>query len=259
MADLHHGYSCNLQLHNLAVGQQSPAKTELCSKGIELRERGYTVEIRPPKFKKKIWMGRYKRKTDAQIARDMYTYFTESQPTPQDFNFECSPKVFDNMTKLDTPFESLDPSCRDDAHLKFGQELRKNVKEYIKYNDDEGIRWTTWQLAYMPDYQNAPTNPTALVESSEFGTRLAVKQDWFDALASIDHIPPHANLQDISEFVVEEPPISEGELDHRPAAQSVANSGEFGSGMIPPRFVFDTGISPEDSNLEALLLSFAYT
>lgn len=260
MVDLHHRYNSNLQLHNLAVGQQSLAKTALCSKGIAFRKaRGYTVEIRPPKFKKKIWMGTYKRETHARIARDMLTYCTESHPTPQDFNFEYSPKVFDHLTKLDTPFESLHPSCTGDAHKKFGQELKKNVKEYIKYNDNEGTRWTIGQLPYMHDYQNAPTNPSALVESSEFGRSLAVEQDWFDALPSLDQIPPHANLQDISQLVVEEPPISEGELEHRPAAQSVANSGEFASEMIPPRFVFDTGISPEDSELEALLSSFAST
>jgi len=253
-------YNSNLQLHNLAVGQQSLAKTALCSKGIAFRKpRGYTVEIRPPKFKRKIWMGTYKRETDARIARDLFTYYTESETTPQDFNFECSPKVFDDLKKLDTPFESLHPSCTDDAHLKFGQELRKNVKKCIKYNDNEGTRWTIGQLPYMPDYQNAPTNPSALEESSEFGRSLAVEQDWFDALPSLHQIPPHANLQDISQLVVEEPPISEGELEHRPAAQSVANSGGFESGMIPPRIVFDTGISPEELELQALLSSFAST
>ena len=250
MVDLHHRYSCNLQLHNLAVGQHSLArgKTALCTKGIKLRKRGYILESRPKRFKKKIWMGTYKREVDVLIARDILTYYTESQPTAQDFNFEYSTEVFGRLSKLDSSFALLRPSCTDDAHLKLAQELRKKTVECIEYNDDEKFRWTTWQRppCIMRDYQNAPTNPSALVESSESGRGLAVKQDWFDDLPDLDGTPPDANLPDISQLVDEEPPNFEGELEHRPAAKSVANSGEFESGMIPPRFVFDTGISPED-------------
>lgn len=197
-------------------------------------------------------MGTYKKKVDALIARDIFTYYTENQPTPQDFNFEYSSEVFEGLKKLDSPFASLHPSCTDDAHRKFAQELRNKSVECIKYNDDEKIRWTTWQRhrCNMPDYQNDPTNPSALVGSSESGRRLVVKQDWLDALPNLD-VRPDADLQDISQLIDEEPPIFEGELDHRPAAKSVANSCEFESGMILPRFVFDTSISPETSSNEA--------
>lgn len=47
---LHHRYNYNLQLHNLAVGQQSLArrKTALCMKGITQHpKRGYILESGP--------------------------------------------------------------------------------------------------------------------------------------------------------------------------------------------------------------------
>lgn len=125
-------------------------------------------------------------------------------------------------------------SCTDDAYLNFAKEIRKQSVECIKCTDDEKIRWTTLQRhrCIMLDNQNAATNPIALEEISESGRRLAIKQDWLDALPTLDHIRPDAHLQDISQLVDEESPIFEIESDHWPAASVVANSCVFESGIF---------------------------
>ena len=92
-----------------------------------------TLEIRPPRFKKKLWFGTYKQPRDVLRARDAALYY---MGFPNDLVFPDSQARFSKL-HLGIQFGDLDPECTSIVNVE-GKPLKKHtyfakeVKRVIK-------------------------------------------------------------------------------------------------------------------------------
>jgi hypothetical protein len=124
----------------------------------------YIVELRPPLFKKKLWLGRYETKEDALIANDVCTFHIEEheQMPHAHFTYIRSLEWFAALPPLSMKFSSLDPTCTGDRHLKYSSELRKRIQTCIEH--DRELQWTKRGCRVSDDNKNASTSQTLTVD-----------------------------------------------------------------------------------------------
>jgi hypothetical protein len=91
-----------------------------------------TFEIRPPKFKKKLWFGTYDPEDVARAADAINFYMTIGEP----YNYPDSPRIF-AAHKLAIEYHQLRPSCEDfvkvgEKKMRTSAYFARQVKDAIK-------------------------------------------------------------------------------------------------------------------------------
>lgn len=91
-----------------------------------------TFEIRPPKFKKKLWFGTYDPEDVARAADAINFYMKKGEP----YNYPDSPRIF-AAHKLAIEYHQLRPTCEDfvkvgEKKMRTSAYFARQVKEAIK-------------------------------------------------------------------------------------------------------------------------------
>ncbi len=110
--------------------------------GIRLHARKWVFEVRPPGFRKRLWLGTFEAEWEALIARDVYTAHCEVNPICEDFNFIFSPYWPTDKTLIED-FKSLHPESNSGEkqgkpHCLFADKMRKRIKWTVS-REKEGL------------------------------------------------------------------------------------------------------------------------
>ena len=144
--------------------------TRKCSKIAPRKRRGFsklTIEIRPPRFKKKLWFGTWQ-EDEISRAKDAINFYME---TNLPYILSDSPQIF-TQHPLGIEYRQLKPSCEE--FIQVGQkEVRasvyfaRRVKEVIKAVTRGNKRKAQPSKKLLKSKLSAPDNTLSLQEDTQ--------------------------------------------------------------------------------------------
>lgn len=167
--------TCPLRCKTQACGSTSEVpeaaplrRSNVQNTGIRHRQghKNPTLEIRPPRFKKKLWFGTYKQPGDVLIARDAALYYMGFL---NDLKFPDSQARFSKL-HLGIQFGDLDPECTAvvnvggknvKKHTYFAKEVKRVVRIVLSEKDKSSPE------LLLPQQQQPPQTPDS---SSTWGS-----------------------------------------------------------------------------------------